>query len=366
MMDRRRLILGAIAAPTLIRRTASAQAETLYVLAWGGYTDQPLLDRFTAQTGVPVIVDNATSYDELFLKLRQSVGNQYSVCVPHFGLTRDLLQQGLIQPVDMAQVPNAASIDPHFALEADTIVGGQKYAVPALFGTCPVIYNTEKLPEPPINWSDLDSDDFTGRVGMFDDPFSHFNLAGRTVGSTTMPLMETSEFNAAADLLTNLKAERVSFFSASPVDMVNRLRNGRTRISTTGYEGMTLYQESEGKLAIARLAPGDFAFVQAFAIPSNAPQADAAHQFINFMLDPGEQAGLANRTQRGIVNLGAVPMIDPAVAALTNYGDLDAVFAQSPITGFPPLNDTARAGATWTDWIVAWDAIRQTTSKAAT
>jgi spermidine/putrescine transport system substrate-binding protein len=364
MITRRRLLLGAVAAPTVIRRKARAD-EPMYVLAWGGYTDQPLLDRFTAQTGIGLVVDNITSYDEIFMRLRSSYGPQYSVVIPHFGLTRDLQQQGLIQPIDTAQLANFSAIDPHFVLETETVLAGQKYAIPTLFGTCPCIYNTEKLPEPPTSWADLDTDNLTGHVGMLDDPFSNYNLAGRTIGSTDMPLMTISQFDDATELLTNLKSDRVAHFTASPVDLVNRLRQGRITISTTGYESMILFQEAAGKLAVARMSEGDFAFVQAFSISASAPNVAGAHQFINFMLDPGEQAGLANRTQRGIVNLAAVPLIDPVVAALTNYADLDAVFAQSPITGFPPLNTTARAGATWTDWIVAWDSIRLTTSKAA-
>jgi spermidine/putrescine transport system substrate-binding protein len=364
MISRRHLLLGAAAAPTLIRRATTAD-EPMYVLAWGGYTDQPLLDRFTAQTGVGLVVDNISSYDEIFMLLRSSYGRQYSVVVPHYGLTRDLQQQSLIQPIDVAQIPNYTAIDPHFALENDTVVAGEKYAIPVLFGTNPCIYNTEVLPEPPTRWADLESSDFTGLVGMLDDPFSNYNLAGRAIGSTGMPLMTTAQFNEATNVLTHLKSARVGHFTATPVDLVNRLGQGRIGISTTGYEGMTLYKEGQGKLAIARMAEGDFSFVQAFAIAAAAPNPVAAHQFINFMLDPGEQAGLANRTQRGIVNLAAVPNIDPAVSALTNYADLDAVFAQSPITGFPPLNETARAGATWTDWIVTWDDIRLTTSRAA-
>ena len=364
MITRRRLLLGAVAAPTLISRTAQAD-EPMYILAWGGYTDQPLLDRFTAQTGIAWSSTTSPRTDEIFMRLRSTYGPRYAVVVPHFGLTRDLQQQGLIQPIDAAQLSNLSGIDPHFALESDTVIAGEKYAISALFGTSPCIYNAEKLPEPPTRWADLDTDDFSGHVGMLDDPFSHYNVAGRTIGSTDMPLMTSSQFNQATDLLTSLKANRVAHFTATPVDLVNRLRQGRITISTTGYEGMTLYQESGGKLAIARMSEGDFAFVQAFAISTNAPDTAAAHQFINFMLDPGEQAGLANRTQRGIVNLGAIPMIDPAVAALTNYADLDPVSAQSPITDFPPLNASAQAGATWTDWIVGWDSIRLTTSKAA-
>lgn len=363
MIDRRRLLAGAITAPTILIRPARAQ-EPVFVLAWGGYTDQPLLDRFAALTGITVVVDNVSSYDEIFLHLRTKTGNQYSVIAPHHGLVKALQQQQLLQPIDPNQISHLSKIEPSLAVTDAVVFDSQTWAVPLLFGTTPCIYNTELLPEPPTTWSDLDSDAFTGRLGMLDDPLGHFYLAGLAVGSTTVPALEPADFAQASDLLTDLKRNRVSHFTAYPDDLVTQLSGGKAVISTTGYEGMTLYKEAAGKLAVARLAPHDFSFVQALAIPANAPNPIAAHAFIDFMLEKNEQAGLANRTQRGIVNLGAVPLMDPAVASLTNYADLHAVLTQSPILGFPPLATSASPAATYADWIVAWDAVRQTTSRA--
>jgi putative spermidine/putrescine transport system substrate-binding protein len=364
MISRRSLISSAVAAPLVFGVRARA-ADTLYVLGWPGFADQPMLDRFAAITGIGLVVDLVSSYDEIFARLRDGFGNPYSVIVPHHGLTLALKQQGLIQAIDTAQVPTLSQVDPHFALDNDTVISGEKCAIPVLFGTTPCIYNVGALAELPTSWADLDSDDFTGKVGMLDDGLSHFYVAGRAIGSDTTPALMGLEFNQAENVLTELKAERVSHFTAYPNDLADQLRRGKAVISTTGAEGMTLMPEAGGKLGVARLAPGDFGFVQTLAITTNAPLVPAAYQFIDFMLGASEQAALAIRTARGIVNPGAVSLLPQSLLNLTNYHDLDAVFAQSPLLGFPPLSETARGPKSYLDWVLAWDAIRQTKSRAA-
>jgi spermidine/putrescine-binding protein len=157
----------------------------------------------------------------------------------------------------------------------------------------------------------------------------------------------------------------VSHFTPYPNDLVAQIANGKALISTTGWEGLTLLPErGAAQIQIARLAPGDFSFVQVLAIPAQAPNLPAAHQFINFLLSAEEQAALANRTTRGIVHPGAVPMISEPVRALTNYANLDAVFAQSPMLPFPPLGENPAGDATYLDWVRAWDRIRNVRSTA--
>jgi spermidine/putrescine transport system substrate-binding protein len=365
MINRRRLIAAAAVTPLVLRRTAAGQ-EPLLVLGWEGYVDPPTIERFRDRTGLEIVLETIGAYDEIFERLRAGGVHQYSVVAPHHGLTAALHAAGLIQPLDLNQIPRLAEIDPHFSLPETTEIDGTRYAAPLLFGTCPAIYNADLLPEPPANWADLDSDAYTGKVAMLDDSFSHFNLWGRAVGAAKAPVLSADEMDATATILTNLKQDRVSHFTPFPHDLVAQLANGKAVISTTGWEGLTLLPErGAANLKIARMAPGDFSFVQTLAIPSAAPMRDAAHQFIDFMLSPEEQAALANRTTRGIVHPAAVGLIAEPVRSLTDYANLDAAFAQSPILPFPPLAESPDGTASYLDWVLSWERIRTVKSNAA-
>jgi spermidine/putrescine transport system substrate-binding protein len=365
MIDRRRLLVASAAAPLIMRRTARAQ-EPLIVLGWPGYVDQPMLDRFTERTGLVVQFETLGAYDEIFLHLRAGGVHRYSVVAPHHGLTGALRDAQLIQPVDPAQIPHWDEVDPHFRLDETTVFDGARYSVPVIFGTCPAIYNADLLPEPPRAWAELASDAYTGKVAMLDDGLSHFNLWGRVAGAADPPNLKITEMRTTSSMLSDLKRERVSHFTPYPGDMIAQIANGKALISTTGWEGLTLLPDrGNANIRIARLAPGDFSFVQALAIPAEAPNPQGAHQFIDFMLEAPEQAALANRTTRGIVNPGAVNLITEPIRALFDYGNLDAVLAQSPILDFPPLGETEDGSATYVSWVTAWERIKSVRSKAA-
>jgi spermidine/putrescine-binding protein len=364
MIDRRRL-LAAAAAPLILRSPARAQ-EPLRVLGWDGYLDQPAIDRFKHATGIDVVLDIVGAYDEIFTQLRAGGIQRYSVIAPHHGLIGDLKQRGYIQPLDPNQIPHLADVDSHFALPETTEISGAKYGAPLVFDTCPALYNADLLPDPPATWLALASDQYTGKVGMLDDGFSHMNLWGRAIGAAHPPNYSANEMLATVAILSELKQNRVSHFTPYPADLVAQLANGKAVISTTGWGGLTLLPDrGKANIKVVHLQPGDFSFVQALAIPAEAPQVPAAHQFIDFMLSPNEQAALANRTTRAIVNLAAVPMIDPAVSAFTNYANLDAVMAESPPLGFPPLEESADGTASYLDWVLSWEKVRSLKSNAA-
>jgi spermidine/putrescine-binding protein len=365
VINRRQLVSGSLAAPLVLRTHTGAQ-EPLRVLGWGGYADQGVLDRFRALTGVEVIVDTVGAYDEIFLRMRSGGLGRYSVIAPHHGLVSALLNEGMVQPLDLNQLPNLGSIDPRFLVPEAMVIGGNRYAVPLVWGTCPCIYNADLLPEPPASWTDLDTEPFTGKIGMQDDGLSHFNLWGRVAGAIDAPNLQPEEFERTVALLTNLKQYRVGHFTPYPADLSEQLASGAIWLTTTGWEGMLLLPEAEGaNLRIARPGPGDYSWLQTLAVTAEAPMPEAAHAFINFMLGLEEQAWLANRTLRSIVRADAVPLIDEPVRNLTSYSDLNAVFSLSPLLGFPPLGDSPDGTVSYLDWVTAWEGIRLVKSEAA-
>jgi spermidine/putrescine transport system substrate-binding protein len=365
MIDRRRLLAGAAVAPFVIQRSARA-AEPLRVLGWFNYVDQGVIDRFKELTGIEVQLVTIGAYDEIFTQLRAGGIGFYSVIAPHHGLLPLLYRSSLVQSLDLNRIPRFLEIDSRFLLPATTEIGGGRYAVPLVFGTSPCIYNAAHLPEPPNAWADLDSPVFDGKVGMLDDGLGHFMQWGKVAGSESAPHLSLEEFERTDLLLTSLKRNRVSHFTPYVNDLAFELARGKAIVTTTGWEGMLLLPEAAGiDLRIARPVPGDYSWVQTLAIPQDAPQTEAAHQFIDFMLSAEEQAALSLRIVRGVVHPAAGALIPEPIHSLLGYPDLDAVLAHSPILDFPPVGETTGNTATYLDWVIAWEQIRLTESQAA-
>jgi spermidine/putrescine transport system substrate-binding protein len=338
----------------------------LRVLGWAGYIDDGVIDRFGKQTGIELQLFTVGAYDEIFTQLHAGGIGYYSIIAPHHGLLPLLHTDGFVQPLDLNRVPRFAELGPQFLLPETTEIDGARYAVPLVFGTSPCIYNAALLPEPPAWWTDLDSPVFDGKVGMFDDGLGHFFHWGRVVSPETAPNLSTDDFGRAVLLLTSLKHNRVSHFTPFDYDLVLELASGKAVVSTTGWEGMLLLPEAAGAdLRIARPEPGDYAWVQTLAIAAGAPQPEAAHQLIDFMLSPEEQAALAVRVVRGVVHPAAGALIPEPYHSLLGYPDLDAVLAHSPILDFPPIGEASGEAVTYLEWVIAWEQIRLAESEAA-
>src|SRR5690606_20438642 len=74
-------------------------------------------------------------------------------------------------------------------------------------------------------------------------------------------------------------------------------------------------QEAKQKFRIRHALPKEGAVLalDAMVIAKTAPRPDLAHQFINFMLDGKNSAGLTNITGSGNPNAAAMPYIKPEI-----------------------------------------------------
>jgi spermidine/putrescine-binding protein len=148
-------------------------------------------------------------------------------------------------------------------------------------------------------------------------------------------------------------------------ELASVLASGRAWVSTIGWESAPFLPQAKGShLRIIHPAPGDYSFCDNLCIAAQAPNAELAHALINHYLAPESQAALMNRLYRGTVSSAAVPLLNEQARDLYHYDDLDAVFAVSPLRGFPPLTDEGNGIATYLDWVKAWERVRFTAMSA--
>ena len=93
-----------------------------------------MLDPFTEQTGITVEVEIFSDVREIFNKLVVGGTGIHALTDGSYH-SRFFLEEDLLQPVDLANIPNWEHIIPAFQ-EADGIAkDGEVYGVPFIFGT---------------------------------------------------------------------------------------------------------------------------------------------------------------------------------------------------------------------------------------
>jgi spermidine/putrescine transport system substrate-binding protein len=112
-------VAGAALACLGSTKSSAAKATTtdsgpLYLYNWSDYIPDSLIKEFETKYGVKVIQSNYDSNAELAAKLKLGGDEQYDVIVPSGSFLANLTQQGLLQKLDHAEIPNAKNLLPVF------------------------------------------------------------------------------------------------------------------------------------------------------------------------------------------------------------------------------------------------------------
>jgi spermidine/putrescine-binding protein len=367
-VTRRRLLAGGAAAGLVAATgawSAGDAADALRMLCWQGYDNRDATAGFRSASGLEVQADYIGANDEIFTFLRAGGLGSYDIVTPSNGVVAGLVAAGLIQPIDVTRLKNAAGLFPRFAQPDWSVSGGRVYAIPLMWRTAPMVYNADKLAEPPAKWTDLVDPAYKAKVVMTDDVISHFLTYNRALGASDPARVSIFDLNQTASFVLRIRRDQTSAFLGGQDNLAHELAHGRSAVSTTGSAIVPSLPGAKGaNLKLARPLPGDFSVCDCLCIAAEAPHVDAAYAFIDQMISPEAQATLAGALYQGVVTQAAVPTIPDHARALYTYDDLDTVFAVSPLVGFPPLDDPTDGTATYVDWVAAWDRIRFTLSQA--
>ncbi|WP_337019619.1 ABC transporter substrate-binding protein [Oceanobacillus massiliensis] len=255
--------------------------NTLTVYNWGDYIDEELIDRFEEETGITIIYETFDSNEAMMTKVQQG-GTTYDVAVPSEYMVEKMKEEDLLVELDYSKLPNVKYLDERFMdLAFDP---GNNYSVPYFWGTVGIIYNPTLLPEGKeiTGFNDLWDPELENKILLIDGARE---ILGMGLNSLGYSLNDTDE-DHLQEALTKLK-ELTPNVKAIVGDENKMLMENNEAAIAVGWSGdaRDIMWENEN---IDYVVPeeGSNLWFDNFVIPKTAQNVDAAHQFINFMLDP--------------------------------------------------------------------------------
>lgn len=285
-----------------------AKSTELNLYGWSEYVPQALLDGFTQETGIKVNYDTYSSNEELLAKL-QAGASGYDVIIPSDYTVAIMINQGLLDEIDLKQIPNFANLVPELTnLDFDP---GNKYSVPYQWGTVGIAVDTDKVTTPITKWADLWSPEFKDRVVLLDDEREVLGMVLQTLGYDKNSTDPAQLEEAKAKLLELMPNVRL-FDSDSPK---TALLAGEVWLGHT-WNGEAAIAHSENP-AIDYICPeeGCGIWVDNLAIPKGAPHKDAALAFLNYVLKPDASLLITKEFPYSSPNQAALDLLktqDPA------------------------------------------------------
>ncbi|MEM9442065.1 MAG: extracellular solute-binding protein [Pseudomonadota bacterium] len=269
---------------SLLALTATgAQADEIRVLNWQGYgTDLDwAIAAFTEETGHTVVHEYFTSEQEMLTKLRTNPG-AYDVVLINAAYTAQAKEEGLIAPIDASKISNFGDLDPALSSNEDLNPGGELHGVPWTWGLTSIAVNTNDFSEMPTSLSILWDPAWQGRVSIRDDGLEAVQFAAMATGQN---LNDITDLDAVKAKLEELLPQITTFWSSE--NDWNQFMSAGDFAVATYWSGSASRSISKG-LPIAFVVPeeGALGWLDGLSIPTSSEHQDAAHAFIDWMVDP--------------------------------------------------------------------------------
>lgn len=318
-----RFVAATVAA--ILASAGALQAQTVNVYNWSDYIAPDTIERFTAETGISVNYDVFDSNDTL--EARMLAGSSgFDVVVPTADFMQRQIAAGVYQPLNKDLLPNLSNMDPQLMALAEAFDPGNEHGVIYLWGTTGIGYNAAAVAERMGDDYEVDSWDIVFDpetaarfqdcgIAWLDAPTEMFPAAMRYLGLDPTST-EQADFDAAAELLNGVRST-VRYFHSS--QYISDLANGEICLAV-GWSGDVLQaaeraDEAGAGVEVGYAIPDEGAHLwfDMLVIPADAPNPEAAHAFINFLMEPEVSADIVNYVMFPDANAASNEFIDEEI-----------------------------------------------------
>ncbi len=258
--------------------TGISAAETLHVFTWADYINPDLVKRFEKEHQCKVVIDTFDSNEAMYARLKAGASG-YDLIFPSSYIIPLMTQQGMLQPLDHAQLPNLKNVDPEvLGKVADSAM---KHSVPYTFGYAVIAYRKDKVKDIEPAWKTFARADLKKRVTLLNDMRETIGAALKSLGHS-LNTRDEKQLAEARDVLIAWKRNIAKFDNEGYKAGID---SGEFNV-VHGYSG-DLWQvmQSNPKVGVVIPREGVSASCDEMVIPKCAPNAALAHAMINFLLD---------------------------------------------------------------------------------
>ncbi|RMH31462.1 MAG: spermidine/putrescine ABC transporter substrate-binding protein [Nitrospirae bacterium] len=290
-------------------RAPNSAADTprvLYYFTWSDYADPDILHEFEQRTGVRVVVDTYSSNEELLAKV-QSGMTGYDVAVPSDFMAGIMARLGLLSELDPQRIPNMALISDHLrGLPFDPEF---RYAVPYLWGTVGIGYDSAVIPTPPQSWNILWDPRYRGRISILNDQREVLGMALRSLGYS-LNSVNPAEIEAAKAKLIAQKP-LVKVYTSEQFDQL--LVSGEVVLAHAW--GGPVARAMRERPSIRYVVPqeGGTIWTDCLVVLASSRRRTLAMEFINYLLDVDVAVRTSNRLLFASANRLVKDRVDPSV-----------------------------------------------------
>ena len=281
----KKLLSAALAALLLVSTlgacgSSGGENGQLVLYTWENMFPQEVLDGFTQETGISVTYTNFDTDETMLARLEAAQGGDYDLVIADDYIIETAIQEGLVQELDTSRLENYGSINPVY--QGQFYDPEDQYTVPYGAGVQTIVYDPSLVDIEINGYADLwdaSLEDNLGVIGNF-----------RVING--MALKVLGESYNTEDVAVIEKAGQKLLELAPNIRLIkddntqDDLLSGEVGAAVMYTSMVTMAKMANPDLEVVFPEEGIGFGVMAQFIPANAPNADAAYQFIDYILQP--------------------------------------------------------------------------------
>jgi putative spermidine/putrescine transport system substrate-binding protein len=291
----RRALLGGAAALPFIGRGASAE-ETMVIATWGGdyanllkaNVEEPLMKPMQIAV-TQDIGDEDPRVAKMYASRRLPRGADDVISLQAVR-GHEVGAAGLVEDLDATKVPNLAHVLPNLK---------SPFYAPHIWSPQVIIYNPDKVKEPPKTFTDLLDPKYKGRVGVGDINYFYIMMAAALAATGDVNKVDAPETKALA---MKLNANGLRLYPST--DSIGAgIKSGEIDVGIMWLARVIMWQNAGIPVKAQFQTEGSVLYISGMVVPKNAANKPAAYKYLNAMLEPSAQTRFAER-------MGYLPTVD--------------------------------------------------------
>ena len=299
------MLCAALTAAMVTGVSVSAKdKDELVLYTWDGMVPQEVLDDFEKETGTKVVYSNFDTDETMLEKLSQAKGGDYDVVIADDYIIESAVKEGLVQKLDKDAITNWGNINPLF--QGQFYDPDDEYTGPYGAGIPLIVYDPDQVDIDIKGYKDLWDPSLEDSVAIIG--------AYRVICGITQLSMGESMNEDDVDVISRtgekLQELAPNIRLIQDDNTQNALLNGEASVAFLYTSQVTQALKDNPDLKVVYPEEGlGFGILGTF-IPSEAPNAEAANEFINYLLQPEVTAKCINSVGYYNTNKAADDLVD--------------------------------------------------------
>lgn len=302
------IMAGGLLASTAIPAFAQGGSGRVVIGTWGGdyqnLQQMHIADTVLKDSGLQVIYDPASDTvrkAKLMAERRLPRGTMDIACMTRQG-SHELFTNGALEELDETKIPNLAKVLPFIKTT---------YSVPHIYTGRVILYNPEHVSPAPTSYADLWDPKYAGKIGVIDIQYQ------TTIESAAMIAGGgPADYEPGKAKLMELKEQGVKIYPTNEA-CAQALKSGEIVMCIMWNARGYMWKKAGINIEIAVPKEGIALYLSDMCVPKNAPNKEAAYQYINAMLE--EQPQIAFAENMGYAPTNAEVKLPPELAAQIDY-----------------------------------------------